>query len=118
MKQAHVLIPPGSTLAPGATLSGTLDLRGATDALLSAKVSNAAAGPTAGTRLDVYVAHDSGDAPAAWSLLQTWTAGVTNGERYEFARELPRAAMHARIVAWGCAGRAVTVEALASVLTG
>ena len=118
MKSAHELIAPYTSLAPGAQVSGEFDLRDATDALLSVKITNGNTGPNAGTRIDVYVGHDDGPTAARWNLLQTWTSGVTSGERYEFAYEPPRAAMHLRVAAWGNTGQAVTVEALLSVLEG
>lgn len=118
MKSSIAIVDSGTALAPGSVVTGAADLSNAAAALLTARVVNGATGPLAGVRIDVLIAHfDATPADGAdWKIWQTWTSGVTSGERYDFACELPRAARHLRVRMRGNTGQAVTVETLLSLV--
>lgn len=100
--------------AAGATTTGSsVDLTTAFGAILTAKITNGATGPTVAASFTTEISHDN----SAWKIYSKQTAGVTNSAVYEFTVDLPPAVPYARSKFSENTGQACTVESLATKLT-
>lgn len=121
-KAKAVIVASGSNSA-GSTTRGTLDLRGALGAVITAKITNGGTGPTLPCRFRVLIAHDDGSTPSAaaegsdWKLIHDIAAGTGNSAVRTFVFWVDEAVQHAEVEFTGNTGQAVTVEATASVIT-
>lgn len=116
------IVASGSNAA-GATTRGTADLRGHHGGLLTAKIINAATGPTVQCVATVLISHTSGATPAAagegadWKTYAVLGGGGTaaNGVT-PMSIVLPPCA-HVQVEFTGNTGQPVTVEALMTEYT-
>lgn len=102
-----------SNAAAGTTNGTELDLSTKYGALVCAKLTNGATGPTVGCDFVVYV----GEATGTKREFSRQTGGVTNNGVYEFAVEIPPSVMFVNVTFTGNTGQAVTVECYAQELT-
>ncbi len=116
-KSARVLVAHGTSCAAGATVAGTVDLRTAQGALLTARIANGGTAPTAQCEAAVQVAHADAPAAADWRTIHRFGGGVAAGtETDSGAVAIDPAVMHVRVAFSGNTGAAVTVEALLSAI--
>ncbi|MCW5623908.1 MAG: hypothetical protein KIT73_04215 [Burkholderiales bacterium] len=121
-KAAAVIVASASNGA-GATTRATLDLRGAFGAVITAKITNGATGPSAPCRFRVLVAHNDSATPAAgaegadWKLIHDIAATTGNSAVRTFVFWVDESVQHAQVEFTGNATQSVTVEAQASVIT-
>lgn len=94
------------------------------DALLTAKITNGATGPTTACQIRLYVAHTTGATPAVgaegadWKLVRTVGYGpLAANQSMPFAFEIPLHASHYQIEFSGHTGQAVTVSLEGSEIT-
>lgn len=100
--------------AAGSTTNGTqLDLSTAYGALICAKISNGATGPTLGCDFIVYV----GESTGIKREFSRQTAPTTNSAVTEFVVEVPPSAIFVNVTFTGNTGQAVTVECYAQELS-
>lgn len=98
----------------GATTTGSaVNLTTAFGALITAKITNGATGPTVACDVIVEVSNDA----SAWKTYSRQSAGTANNGIYEFTVDLPPATMHARTRFTGNTAQSVTVEAFGHELT-
>lgn len=112
-KTSRTIQASGSNAA-GATTNGTeLDLSTKYGAIVCAKITNGATGPTVGCDFVVYV----GEATTTKREFSRQTAPTTNNAVTEFVVEVPPSAMFVNVTFTGNTGQAVTVECYAQELT-
>lgn len=102
-----------SNAAAGTTNGTELDLSTRYGAIVFAKITNGATGPTVGCDFVVYL----GEATGTKREFSRQTAGTTNNGVYEFAVDVPPTAMFVNVTFTGNTAQAVTVECYAQELT-
>ena len=112
-KTSRTIQTSGSNTAGGTTNGTELDLSTKYGALVCAKITNGATGPTVGCDVVVYV----GEATGTKREFRRATAGTTANGVYEFVFEIPPSAMFVNVTFTGNTGQAVTVECYAQELT-
>jgi hypothetical protein len=107
-------IKASATNTAGSTTSGTeLDLSTKYGAVLAARITNGATGPTVGCDFVVYV----GDATGVKREFSRQTAPTTNNAVTDFVVEIPPAVMFVNVDFTGNTAQSVTVECYAEELT-
>lgn len=107
-------IQSSTSNSAGGTTNGTeLNLSTAYGALIAAKITNGATGPTVGCDFVVYV----GESTTTKREFSRQTAPTTNSAVTEFVVEVPPSAMFVNVTFTGNTGQAVTVECYAQELT-
>ena len=106
-----------SNAAAGTTTGSWIDLTSAYKASILALIINGATGPTVACTATVDLSPDNGTTvyPGAGGSFQ---AGITASTTYAAEFSLPEDTMYARVVFTGNTGQAVTVQADATKLTG
>lgn len=112
-KTARTLQSSASNAAAGTTTGTALDLTSKYGGLATLKVANGATGPTVACSARLEVSHDN----STWKTFFQATAAAGNSAVTEWAIEIPPSVMYLRSVFSGNTGQAVTVEALFSELT-
>lgn len=102
-----------SSAAGATTTSSTLDNSAGYGAIITAKVTNGATGPTVACTATLNVSPD-GTTFYYWA---SQTAGTTASTSYAMPFEVPMHAIKANIVFTGHTGQAVTVEAQYQITT-
>lgn len=111
---ARTLQSSTTNTAGSSTDATELDLSSAVGgAIITAKITNGATGPTDPCEVIVYTGHATGT-KKEFARLQ---AGTDSGEDYEFTIEIPPSAMFVNITFDGNTGEDVTVEAFAQEYT-
>ncbi|GAC1332151.1 MAG: hypothetical protein NVSMB20_03260 [Bradyrhizobium sp.] len=103
-----------SLAAGGTQTSGTLDNSTGYGAIITARVTNGATGPTAGCVVTLNVSPDG----TTWYQWAQQTAGVAASGVYPLAFRVEPETLKAQIVFNGTSGQAVTVDAQYQQLTG
>jgi len=112
-KTSRILLASVSNGA-GATVNATeLDLSTKYGALVCARITNGATGPTIGCDFVVYTGDVTGDKRE----FSRQTAPVTNNAVTDFSVEIPPSAMFVNVTFTGNTGQDVTVECHAQELT-
>ena len=113
-KSGSTLQSSTSNTAGSTTTSSSLDMTTGYGAVILAKITNGATGPTVACTATVNVSSDN----STWKYYQSATAGVANSGVYAFAFDIAAPIMYAQVVFTGNTGQTVTVEAFAETLTG
>lgn len=114
-KTKRTIIAAGTSNAPGTSTNGTeLNLSAAYGAVVTARITNGATGPTVGADVVVYVGGATGEKREFARV----TAPTTNSAVTDFVIEIPPAAMFVNVDVTGNTGQAVTAEVFAHELTG
>jgi len=112
-KTARTIITSQSLAAGAGAVTGTWNGTTSLAALLTARITNGATGPTIGCTVTVNVSNDN----STWRKLTAVTAGTSNNEIDDFAFVIPDATMYVQVSIGGNTGQAVTIEALLHELT-
>jgi hypothetical protein len=123
VKSVRTLIAGSTSNAAGATTRGTVDLRTAMGAILTARLTNGGTGPTVQAVVNVLIAHNAGATPTAgsqgadWKLLTSFGGGTVASTVTEQAVFIDPSVMHVCVEVTGNTGQAVTCEAILSEFT-
>lgn len=112
-KAAATMQASASNAAAATTTSTSVNLTTAYGAVILAKVTNGATGPTLPCSVTVNVSSDN----ATWKVYATQAAGTTLSTAYPMAFDIPMAVMYAQVVFTGNSAQAVTVEAFVEYVT-
>lgn len=112
-KTSRTILASTSNAAAGTTNGTELDLSTKYGALVCAKLTNGATGPTVGCDFVVYV----GESTGTKREFSRQTAPTGNNAVTEFVVEVPPSAMFVNVTFTGNTGQAVTVECYAQELT-
>lgn len=111
-KALSTIIVAGTANASGATTTGTpFDPK--YGALVTVKITNGGTSPTLPAQALIYTSGDGTN----WKLFYSLTASTTVNAVNEWAIDIPRTAMNARVDVTGNTVQAVTCEAFAQVVT-
>lgn len=99
--------------ASGTTTSGTYDNTSSLGAIINAKVTNGATGPTLACTVTINTSPDGTN----WYFYASQTAGTAASTAYPMAFLVPPEAIRAQVVFSGNTAQAVTVEAQYQSLT-
>lgn len=120
LTKAKSVILASQSVAAGATVRGTLDVRTKDGGYITMKITNGATGPTVQAEVRVLTSHAEGVTPAASSAGADWktawrfgggvTANVVTEQVFEFGPGI----QHIEIECTGNTGQSVTVEAEAT----
>jgi hypothetical protein len=112
-KTARTLQSSTSNGAGATTTSAAWNLSTAYGGVVQARVTNGTTGPTVPCSMTVNLSVDG----STWRQAAVYAAGTTANASYDFAVEIPPAAMYAEVVFSGNTAQAVTVEAYGHELT-
>lgn len=118
-KHEQVIVSSQSVAAAG-TLRGAIDVRSRDGGIVTMKITNGGAGPTAQCEGRVLLAHTELDTPATgaagavWKTLWRFGGGVTANAVTEQSYEFGPGVKHIQVEFTGHTGSSVTVEAIAS----
>lgn len=113
-KTKRTLIPAATSNAAGATTNGTeLNLSTAYGALINARITNGATGPTIAASVVVY----TGSATGEKREYRRVTADLGNNAVTDIPIDVPEDAMFVNVDITGNTGQAVTCEVFAQELT-
>lgn len=112
-KSLSTIIASGTSNAAAGTTTGTaVDLTVKYGALITGLITNGGTGPTVQAVAYVEVSGDN----SAWKQFAVYPGGVTAGVITPFACRVPPEVMYARVRVTGNTGQAVTCEAFAQIL--
>ena len=103
-----------SNAAAGTTTGTAVNLTTAYGAEVTIKLTNGATGPTVAAKALVYISGDNVNYKLFYQVAGDTTASSVN----EYVIDIPAPAMYVRVDVSGNTGQAVTCEAFAQVLTG
>lgn len=113
-KTLRTIIAAATTNTAASTTTGTaFDLTTKLGALLTAKITNGATGPTIAASVKVYTSADN----STFKLLQTLTGDSINNSVNEWAVDIPPTVMYVRADVTGNTAQSVTCEAFLQELT-
>ena len=118
----YTTIIASASNAAGATTRGTIDLSSAYGGIVTMKITNGAAGPTAQCEGRVLISHadtlpTAASAGADWKTIWRFGGGVTTNAVVEQSFQFGPEVRHLEVEFAGNTGPAVTVEAIASTYT-
>lgn len=113
-KTARTIIAAATSNAAAGTTTGTaLDLTTRYGGLLTIKLTNGGTGPGVPASAKIYTSHDN----VNFKLWQTLTGDTTASSVNEWAVDIPLGVMYLRVDVTGNTGQAVTCEAFVQELT-
>jgi hypothetical protein len=112
-KTARTLVASAANAAGASTTSAPWNLSTALGAVIQARVSNGATGPTVGCDVQVQASVDQ----STWREVTRFSAGTAANGVYDFCVEIPAPILAARVVFVGNTVQPVTVEAIGHELT-